>query len=162
MTGELEMLEKRIGRIESYNRHLKWLTIALAVLALAATAWGQAAKDTIVKAQKCELRDNAGRMRAELAILNGEPALRFFGSDGDVQSLLTGDQFNIFQKGGDILASFGKDGLRFEDGNEKTFVTLTAYGKDQMGKLRLNDYRSGTFIVVTAQDLAKLVKSKSQ
>jgi hypothetical protein len=162
VTNEFQILERRIGRIESQNRRLRWLTIALAALALVSTAWGQTAKDAVVKAQKIELRDDAGRMRAELAILNGEPALRFFDNHGIGQSLLTGDQFNIYEPGGEILASFGTEGIQFGDGHEKTFVMLTAHEKDQMGKMRLNDYRTGTYVVVTAQDLAKLLKSKSQ
>jgi len=161
VTSEFQMLEKRIARIESQNRRLKWSAVILACLALTSAAWAQTAKDIVVRAQKLELRDEGGRVRAELAILNGQPALRFFDSHGTGQSLLTGDQFNIYEPGGEILASFGTEGVQFGDGHEKTFVMLTAHAKDQMGKLRLNDYRTGTFIVVTAQDLAKL-KAKGQ
>ncbi len=161
VTSEFQMLEKRIARIESQNRRLKWLAVVLAGLTLTSAAWAQTAKDPVVRAQKFELRDEGGRVRAELAILNGEAGLRFFDRNGVGQALLSGDSFTIFEKGGDILASFAKNGLQFEDGHEKTFVALTAHDKDQMGKLRLNDYRTGTFIVVTAQDLAKL-KAKGQ
>jgi hypothetical protein len=165
VTSEFEILERRVARIESQNRRLRWLAVAfalaLAALALVTTAYAQAAKELVIRAQKFELHDDTGHSRAELLMLIGEPTLRFLGDDGVAQAILTNDSFTIFQKGGGILASFAKDGLRFEDGHEKTFVMLTAHEKDQMGKLRLNDYHTGTHVVITAQDLAKL-KSKSQ
>ena len=169
MTSEFEILERRVARIESQNRRLRWLAVAFALavlafgaLAVVTTAYAQAAKELVIRAQKFELHDDKGHSRAELLMLIGEPTLRFLGDDGVAQAILTNDSFTIFQKGGDILASFAKDGVRLEDGHEKIFVMLTAHEKDQMGKLRLNDYRTGTHVVITAQDLAKLLKSKSQ
>ncbi len=167
MNHELEMLDKRIRRLESQNRSLRWLGIGLGVLALATTAWGQTVRNGVMQAQKFELRDDKGHLRAELAILQGGtrdegPALRFFDADGDVECLLAGNSFNIFKKGGDNQAVFGKNGLSFGDGRDKTFVMLDAYEKDQMGKLRINDYRNKIYSTVEPADLAKLHPVKGQ
>ena len=161
MSHEFQTLHKRIRRLESDNRRLKWLAIVLGAFALAATAWGQTTtRNTVAQAQKFELRDDAGRLRAELAILNGRPGLRIFDADGDVQSLLAEDSFSIFKKGGDNLAVFRKDGLQFGDGQDKTFVSLDAYAKEQMGKLKLNDYRSKVYATVVPDDIEKLHQLK--
>ncbi len=162
MSREFEMLDMRIRRLESQNRRLKWLGITLAALAVTTTAWGQTGGNTVAQAQKFELRDEAGRLRGELAILNGRPGLRFFDTDGNVQSLLAQDSFSIFKKGGDNQAVFGKDGLEFGDGQDKTFIMLEAHERDQMGKLRINDYRQNVYGTVTAEDLAKLHPVKTR
>ena len=156
MTAELKDLEKRIRRLESQNRRLKWSALGLVVLALATAAWGQNAKDAVIKAQKFELLDDTGRVRADLSILNGMSALRFFDSDGVVQSLVSGDQFNIFEKQGDILATFAKWGIEIGDGHQKTFVRISGHEEDRMGKLQLNDYRTKTYVVINPKELAKL------
>lgn len=162
MSRELEALENRMRRLESQNRSLWGLCIALAVLALAATAWGQTAKSAPLQAQQFELRDDSGRLRAELAILNGGPALRFFDVDGDVECLLSGDSFNIFKKGGDNQAVFAKNGLSFGDGKYETFVRLDADEKKQMGELFLNNKKTGTYTTVNADDLAPLHTAKAR
>src|SRR6266704_2349699 len=126
VTSEFQMLEKRIARIESQNRRLKWLAVVLAGLTLTSAAWAQTAKDPVVRAQKLELRDEGGRVRAELAILNGEAGLRFFDRNGVGQALLSGDSFTIFEKGGDILASFAKNGLQFEPFCSRFIATPTS------------------------------------
>lgn len=162
MSPEFEVLEKRIRRLESQNRRLKWFGVVFAALAMATAAWAQKAGSPALQAQKFELRDDAGRLRAELAILEGGPALRFFDEEGDVESLLAGDQFNIFKKRGDLLASFGFNEVRFEDGRGKVFVTLQASQEEQMGKLRMNDYRHKIYAGVTPGDIAKLHSENSR
>jgi hypothetical protein len=82
-------------------------------------------------------------------------ALRFFDAEGNVKSLLADDSFTIFKKGGDIQAVFVANGLSFEDGRDKVFVTLSAHEVAQMGKLRINDYRNKIYSTITAEDLAK-------
>ena len=160
MNSEFEALEKRIEHLESRNRRQKWIGLAIAALALATAVRGQKTGNVVVQAQGFELRDEAGRLRAELGILNGGPALRFLSEDNDVDSLLEGDSFTIFRKGGDIRAAFAADGLSFEDGRDKVFITLNAYEEDQMGKLRLNDYRHKIYTTITAEDLARLHPDK--
>jgi hypothetical protein len=167
MSHEFEILDERIRQLESNNRRLKWLGVALGALLLATTAWGQTARNAVAQAQKFELRDDKGRLRAELSILEGGKsdegaALRFFDADGDVESLLNGSVFTILKKRGDNQAVFRKNGLSFGDGRDKTFVTLDAYEEEQVGKLQLNDYRNGTHITVAPKDLAKLLEHKSQ
>ena len=162
MNREFEVLEKRIRRLESQNRRLKWLGVAFAALAMATAAWAQKVGGVVMQAQKFELRDGAGRLRAELAILEGRPALRFFAADGDVQSLLAEDSFTIFKKGGDIQAVVAFNGLSFEDGHDKEFVSLRADEQEQTGKLQLNDYRHKIYASVTPADLEKLHPVKSR
>jgi hypothetical protein len=161
MSHDLEMFDRRIRCLELQNRRLKWLATVLAAFALASTTWAQtAARNTVAQAQKFELRDDAGRLRAELAILNGRPGLRIFDVDGDVQSLLAEDSFSIFKKGGDNQAVFRKNGLQFGDGRDKTFVSLDAYENEQTGKLKLNDYRTKVHATVLPTDIEKLHELK--
>jgi hypothetical protein len=101
-------------------------------------------------------------LRAELAILEGGPALHFLDQNGDVESILVGDQFNIFKKGGDLLASFASSEVRFEDGHGKVFVTLKADEEEQTGKLQMNDYRHKIYAGVTPGGLPKLHPDKSR
>ena len=161
MSGELEMLEKRIRRLESQNSRLKLVGIGLAVVALTTTAWGQTATNAVVQAQKIELRDNKGHVRAELAVLQAgtkdeAPALRFLDADGNVESLLKGDVFTIFKKGADNQATFGKHGLEFGDGKENTFFAVSTDERNQLGRLQLNDYHKKVYASIFPEDLAKL------
>jgi hypothetical protein len=156
MKSEIQVLTKRIHRIESRSRRLKWIGFAIVSLAIAAAAWGQHGKNTVLQAQKIELRDDAGRLRAELATLNGRAALRFFDRDGDVESILVGDDYVIFKKGGDLRASYASNEIRFEDGVGKTFVVLGAREKDQAGQLNIYDYHHNVYATISAEDLAKL------
>jgi hypothetical protein len=156
MNEKLDVLDRRLMRLESQNRRLKWLGVVCVVLAMATVAWGENAKSVAVQAQSFELRDDGGRLRAELAILNGGPTLRFFDKDEDVQCLLAEDSFTIFKKGGDIQAVFAFNGLSFEDGHDKVFVTLGASENEQMGKLKVSDYRHKIFSSITAEDVSKL------
>jgi hypothetical protein len=167
MNYELEALEKRIARLERQNRRLKCLGFILFALATATATWGQRDKSNVVmEAQKFELRDDAGRLRADLLMLNGEPALRFFDKDETTGgSLLDGHSFTIFRKGGgeaDIQASFGGAGLSFEGEHNKVYVSLRADEEEQSGKLQLNDYRHKAFAGVTPADLSKLHADKAR
>jgi hypothetical protein len=156
MSAELHDLEKRIRRLESQNRRLKWTAVGLLALGLATAAWGQNAKDAVIKAQKFELLDDTGRVRADLSIRNGASALRFIDSDGVNQSVLSGDQFNMYDKQENILATFAKWGIEIGDGHQKTYVRITGREEDRMGELQVNDYRTRTYVVLTAKELAKL------
>jgi hypothetical protein len=160
MNREFEDLEKRIRRLELQNRRLKWLGVVFVALAMTTAAWAQKTDSQVMQAHKFELRDDAGRLRAELAILEGGPTLRFFAASGDVQSLLAENSFTIFKKGGDIQAVFAFNGLSFEDGHDKVFVSLTADEEGGGGKLKLNDYRHKIYTVINAEDLAKLRSTK--
>ena len=152
MTQQLDLLEKRISVLESQNRRLKWLGVTFAAVVMTIAASGKTA-ETVVKAQKIELHDESGHLRAELAILNGGPALRFFDEDGDVEALLGSDSFNMFNKDGEGQTSFGKDGAEFEDSKGNIFVSIDAYQKDQMGKITLRDFRNQTYVTITPKDL---------
>jgi hypothetical protein len=155
MNTELERLEARITRLECRNRVLVWSCFLLIAFGLSAAA-SQMPKDSVLRAQKIELRDDAGHLRADLSVVNGNSTLRLFDSDGVVQSLVSGDQFSVFEKEGDILASFSKEGLEFGDGHQKTYARISAREEDRMGKLQLNDYRTRTYAVLTSKDLARL------
>jgi hypothetical protein len=156
MDREFEALKRRIQCLESRNRRMKWVGILFGVLLITTATRGQKAQNVVTQAPKFELRDDSGRLRAELAVLEGGTALRFFDAEGNVKSLLADDSFTIFKKGGDIQAVFASDGLSFEDGHDKVFVTLSADETDQMGKLKINDYRNKIYSTITAEDLAKL------
>jgi len=168
MNCDIEALEKRIERLERQNRRVKWLGFVLVALATATATWGQKDKssDVVVQAQKFELWDDAGRLRADLLMLNGEPALRFFDKDGTTGgSLLDGHSFTIFRKGGgesDIEATFGGEGLSFEGEHNRVFVSLRADEEEQTGKLQLNDYTHKAFVGVTPTDLSKLHGDKAR
>jgi hypothetical protein len=160
MNTEIKGLEKRIQRLESQNRRLRWVGLFFIGLVATTAVWGQRTGSVELQAQKFELRDDAGRLRAELSMLNGGPALRFFGEHNDGESLLNEDSFTIFKNGGDIRAAYAAEGLSIEDGHDKVFVTLGANEGDQMGKLRINDYRHKIYAVVNAEDLAKVHSDK--
>jgi len=166
MDCEFEALEKRIQRLESRNRRMKWLGILFAVFVITTATLGQKTDSTTVQAQRIQLRDDAGRLRAELSMLNGDPALRFFDKDQNGGgSLLDAEQFTIYKRGGgeaDIQATFGPHGLSFEDGHDRVFVSLRGDDQDQTGKLQLNDYRQKTFATITPTDLSKLHAEKAR
>src|SRR4051812_7069162 len=104
-------LEIRVKRLERQNRRLGWACFLLIVLAVASAARSQRPEDTVTRTQKFELHDDVGHLRADLSIRNGTPTLRFLDSDGVVRSAFSGDQLSLFEKEGDILATFTKDGL---------------------------------------------------
>jgi hypothetical protein len=166
MSHEFEALESRVRRLESQNRCLKWFGIVFAALAMTSVAWGQKPGGTAVtQAQKFELRDDKGRLRAELCMLNGDPALRFFGEREDAQSVLDGYSLTILKQGGteaDILATFGAHGLSFEDGRDHVFVSLRGDEEGQTGKFQMNDYHDKTFVGITPADLSKLQPGKGR
>lgn len=165
MSREFEALENRIRRLESQNRCLKWFGIVFVALAMTSVAWGQKSGGAITQAQKFELRDDKGRLRAELSMLNGDPALRFLGEHEDAQSVLDGYSFTILKQGGteaDILATFGAHGLSFEDGRDHVFVSLRGDEEEQTGKLQMNDYHHKTFTGITPADLLKLQPDKAR
>lgn len=156
MNGEFEKLQKRIARLEIQNRFLGWSCFLLIVLGLVVAARGQTVRDAIIRAQKIELHDDAGHLRADLGVVNGAATLRFLDGDGVVQSVVSGDQLSLYEKEGDVLASFTKEGMEFGDGHQKTYVRISAREEDRLGKLQLNDYRTKTYAVLTAKDLARL------
>lgn len=65
MSSEASVLERRIGQIESRNRRLRWLIVALVIFTIVASAWAQGTSHPAVKATKFELYDEAGHLRAE-------------------------------------------------------------------------------------------------
>ena len=156
MNTGLQGLEARMRRLEHQNRFLGWSCFLLIALSLVVAAKSQMPKDSVIKAQKIELHDDGGHLRADLSIVNGAATLRFLDGDGIVQSVVSGDQLSLYEKEGDVLASFTKDGMEFGDGHQKTYVRISAREEDRLGKLQLNDYRTKTYAVLTAKDLARL------
>jgi hypothetical protein len=156
MNHEHDSLERRVEKLESRNRLMKYLGLTFFVLFVSVAARSPKQLDAVAQAQKFELRDAKGKLRAELSLLEGSPALRFFDADGEPQSIVADDSFTVFKKGGDIQAVFGANGLSFEDGHDKVFLTLGGREEDQAGNLRINDYRNKIFLTLTAEDLAKL------
>jgi hypothetical protein len=158
MKREIRSLEARVAYLERENRRLKFIGISVLVLAAAATVWGQGEPARVVQAGRFELRDPKGRMRADLSILEGRPAIRFLDEDGDVKSIAVENDLVYFKKGGDLLASYGFKDLRFEDGHGKTLVNLT--GDELKGSvLGLLTAGGKTATIVKASDLAKIGKT---
>lgn len=165
MSHSFEVLETRVGRLERQNRLLKYLALVLLALAAATAVFGQRDKDVTLQGQKFELRDGTGRVRAELAILNGEPVLSFYDEHGDNESFVDGSQFTILKKGGgdsDIQAMFAADGLSFEGDYNRQFVSLRADRGQQTGKLQLNDYGHKVYAAISPGDLLKLLRKKAE
>jgi len=165
MNDKYEVLDKRVRRLESQNRRLKWIGMVLVVLTMTSAVWAQKSGNEAMQAQKFQLRDEAGRLRAELSMSNGDPTLRFFGEHEVAESVIDGYSFTIFKKGGseaNILASFDSDGLAFEDGKDRQFVVLRADQESQTGELHLNDYRHKAYAAVTATELSKLRAEKAR
>jgi len=156
MNHEDESLEQRVQKLESQNRLVKYLGLIFLLLFVSVAARSPKQLDAVAQAHKFELRDAEGKLRAELSLLEGSPALRFFDANGETQSIVADDSFTVFKKGGDIQAAYGANGLSFEDGRDKVFLTLGGREEDQAGNLRINDYRNKIFLTITAEDFAKL------
>jgi hypothetical protein len=160
MTRETESLESRVVGLERQNRRWKCIGIGVFALVLATTVWGQGESNRLVLGERFELRDVKGRVRAELAMLEGRPAMRFFDEDGNVKSIAVEDDLVYFKKSGDLLASYGSDELRLEDGHGKTFANLRGDGREG-ATLLLSTAGGKSATVVNAMDLAKLGKTTS-
>ena len=133
-------LEERINRLEKANRRLRALALGATVLAgvssllaLSAGLHAQArASGKTVEAERIVLRGGDGKMSAEIANLRGGPALRFFNTDGVVQTLVNGNGFFEFHVAGKLVeskhslprVSMTGTGLYFSDSEGNVVISL--------------------------------------
>ena len=90
MNQEHDALQSRVRKLESRNRIMTWIGITLFVCFVSVAAKSPKSSD-VTQAQKFELRDAAGKLRAELYFSNGSPALQFFDAAGETRSILADD-----------------------------------------------------------------------
>ena len=84
MKTDMQTILNRLERVENQNRALKWAGVALLVLILFASFWGQAAsKKNVVKGEEFVLLDDQGRYRAVLEVTNSGPSFRFLDERGE-------------------------------------------------------------------------------
>lgn len=126
---DLQSVVERLQKLEGENRTLKRAFTLLLVAVGCALMMGQAApKSRMLEAEKLILTDASGSTRAELAVLPGGPALRFFNSERKVRALYGGGGLSLFdtEERQLPLASFGASGLSFGDGSKYT-ISLGGY-----------------------------------
>lgn len=130
-TPDLEAVVKRLEKVESQNRRLKWAGGLVLVVLCAVVLMGQASpKKRIVEAEQFILRDVDGNMRAFLSLVEDSPSLVLHDKHGNPVVLL-----GVFQDGSPSLAFFDKQHnpcavLSVSDGSP----SLTLRDKD--GKIR--------------------------
>jgi hypothetical protein len=81
-TPDLQSLTVRIEKLERQNRLLKHGGLVLLLASMALIVMGQVGPPRTLDAQSFVLRDSAGIKRAELAVANASPSLRFFDAHG--------------------------------------------------------------------------------
>lgn len=84
-------LSLRMKRIENENRRLKRLGSPILVIVGATTVMAQAPARRVVVADEFDLRDSAGRNRAVLQFVKGEPTFTLFDAAGHARATLTND-----------------------------------------------------------------------
>lgn len=85
----MEMLVKRVDRLEQENRFLKRVGLATLGSIAAIVLMGQALPTTVpklVEAERFMVRDTAGKPRATLGLLpDGSPSLNLIDTDGNIR-----------------------------------------------------------------------------
>jgi len=81
--SDLEAVHRRLEKLEKQNRRMKWFA-AGTVIALLGVGFltGQTTPEKVVEANSFVLKDEAGNVRAALAMVEGSPMLRLFDSAG--------------------------------------------------------------------------------
>jgi len=140
MSAQPQDVQTILNRIEVLERQNRWLMRGALIgllLAVAAVTMGQAPLGRTIEAQGFILRDSSGNKRAELALLESGPAIRFFDTRGNVTALLSANTYTIFGNGTRTLKadsgsvdvpiqrmSLNDSGLFFTDRHGKAIITL--------------------------------------
>ena len=81
-TSKIQILEKRLVKLERQNRRVKWMGILFIVLAVAVVCMGQTRpKNRLIEGEKFVLKDISGTRRAELVMEPGGPGLVLYDAD---------------------------------------------------------------------------------
>jgi hypothetical protein len=131
MTPEVEMLTKRVGRLERENRFLKLIGIGCALGIAVLLLVGADKTPRTIEAEKIILRDSQGRARVTI----GTP--EFAGVAIDMKA--TDPAIWLTDEQGEDRAALTGDGLRFGDGRHKPLVEIISDPRPGGSALRFYD-----------------------
>jgi hypothetical protein len=130
-------LTARVEKLEKQNRVLKRAGAIVLLLPFCVLIMGQARPSRTLEAQNFILTDSNGVKRAELAVLNAGPILRFFDTNGAVTAFVSANGLSIFGAGTRtstsdkgpvqvpiVRASLGVYGLDFQNVAGKEVIHL--------------------------------------
>jgi hypothetical protein len=123
-TPDMQAILERLKKLEGQNRRLKRAGVLSLVAVGMLVLMGQATpKSQTIRAEKFVLIDTEGRARAEIAMLHGGPALRFFGPSEEVQALFGGTGLSLFKRH-TAVASLSVSDLSFFTDKGKVVLLL--------------------------------------
>ena len=109
-TIELSGIIARLERVEKENRRLKGVGIVLLLGVCAVVLMGQAQAGRTVEAERFILRDQDGKMRAELSAENPyESSLKFYDKDGKKGTYYSNWSLQVVDMWGKGLTHLGPD-----------------------------------------------------
>jgi len=132
MTGEIELLASRIGRLERENRCLKMIVLGIALALTSVLLMAAGAKPRTIEAEKIVILDSHGRSRVTI----GTP--EFAGIAVDTKP----DEPVIWltDENGTDRAMLATDGLRLSNSHAKPVVELS--GDSGPGRSGLKFYNA--------------------
>ena len=141
MKTDMQTILNRLARVERQNRALKWAGVALLVLILFGSFWGQTASNkNVVKAEEFVLLDDQGRYRAVLEMTDSGPSFSLVDRVGTDRVKLA-------------LWPEGSPGLYLNDAKGELRATL-AVGPDGLARIRLlNEIGEKHFEMPPGRDL---------
>lgn len=89
MISELDILRKRVEKVERENRRMKLLGLAMLVVLGVVLVTGLTVEQPVVGAEAFTLVDKQGALRAVFGMVNTEPTLALFDSSGRVRAGLS-------------------------------------------------------------------------
>jgi hypothetical protein len=131
MLPEVEMLTKRVGRLERENRLLKLIGSGCALGVAALFLLGADKTSRTIEAQKIILRDSQGRARVTI----GTP--EFAGMAIDMKA--TDPAIWLTDEQGEDRAALTGDGLRFGNGSHKPLIEIISDPRPGRSALRFYD-----------------------
>jgi hypothetical protein len=117
---KLDAILGRLDKVERENRILKRFALVVLLLITAAVGMGQAPTGRTLEAERFVLKDQAGRMRAEIIMdASGTPSLDFFDEKGKAGTRFRNGELSFFSATSNKQASMGESGLSIstEDGH---------------------------------------------
>jgi hypothetical protein len=112
---EASIILERLERLEKQNVTLKRLGVVVLGLMAGFVLIAQTPSQRTVEAERFILRDQSGKMRGQITMQpSGEPALEFFGKEGERQSSLSGGRLLLSGRKSGESAEVLSDGLIIE------------------------------------------------